>query len=101
MSQTVHPINTIVSDPAIRGGRPIIAGTSLKVADVVVVHVLHQKTPDEVASWFRIPLADVYAALAYYYANRTAIDDDIREQDRLARAFKAQRIGSRHDPLLP
>lgn len=100
MSQTIHPINTIVSDPAIRGGRPIIAGTTLKVADVVVVHVLHQKTPDEVASWFRIPLADVYAALAYYYANRAAIDEDIREQDRLAREFKAQRIGSRHDPLL-
>lgn len=101
MTTTIHAIETIVSDPSIRGGRPIIVGTTLKVADIVVVHIFHQKTPDEIASWFRIPLADVYAALAYYYTNRAIIDEDIRQQDELARDYKAKRVGSRHDSLLP
>lgn len=39
-------------------------------------------SPDEIASAYPgLTLADVYAALAYYYADRDRIDADIRADD--------------------
>lgn len=76
MSLTVHAIETIVSDPAIRGGRPVIRGTGLRVSDVAAQAVFHGRPPDEIAAGFGVPLADVYAALSYYYDHQ----DEIRSE---------------------
>jgi uncharacterized protein (DUF433 family) len=64
-------------DPGVRGGRPIIAGTGVSVRRIVGWYQLGL-TPDEIAA--EIPhagLAEVYAALAYYHANRAEIDGDL------------------------
>lgn len=96
---TVLSIDTIVSDPGIRGGRPIIAGTTLRVQDVAAHHIFHHYTPDELAHQLQISLAQVHAALAYYYAHRDEIDAQIREDDRLIQEAKDKGLGQRHPPV--
>ena len=88
--ETVISINLITSNPQVRGGRPCIAGTSVRVTDVVVASILHDQTPDEIAAGYAIPLASVYAALAYYYEHKAELDDDIRQQIETARRLKAE-----------
>ena len=96
---TVHSINHIVSDPAVRSGRPVIAGTTICVADIAVVKIFHGKDADGIAEWYQLSLSKVYAALAYYYEHKAEIDADIRERRALADEYKEQRLGSRHPPL--
>ncbi len=97
--QTVLSIDLIVSDPRVRGGRPVIAGTGVTVADVAAAKVFHGQDADGIADWYDLTLPQVYAALAYYYAHKEEIDADIQARDELARAMKEQRVGSRHPPL--
>ncbi len=97
---TVLSINTIVSDPKIRGGRPIISGTTLMVQDVAAHHIYRGYTPDELAQQLQISLAQVHAALAYYYAHKREMDAQIEENDRLIREAKESGFGQRH-PSLP
>jgi uncharacterized protein (DUF433 family) len=54
---TVLSINLISSNPQVRGGRPCIAGTSLRVTDVVIASIYHMQTPDEIAAGFGVSLA--------------------------------------------
>jgi uncharacterized protein (DUF433 family) len=97
---TVLSIDTIVSDPKIRSGRPIIAGTTLMVQDVAAHHIYRKYTPEELAAHLQLSLAQVYAALAYYYDHKDEIDAQIAENDRLIREAKEQGFGQRHPPVL-
>jgi uncharacterized protein (DUF433 family) len=97
---TVLSIDTIVSHPDIRSGRPVIAGTSLMVQDVAAHHRIHNYSPDELAEQLGISLAQVYAALAYYYDHQSEIDAQISDNDRVIREAKEQRFGQRHPPVL-
>ncbi len=49
-------------------------------------------TPEQMADEHDLTMPQVYAALAYYLANKEAIDEDIRladeEYDRMAAAWK-------------
>ena len=86
----VQSINLITINPAIRGGSPCIAGTGLRVTDLVMAHLFHRRTPDEMAADYGISLAQVYASLAYYYENKAELDSDIREQIARSRNAKEQ-----------
>lgn len=94
MTTIIHSINLITSNPKVRGGRPCIAGTGLRVSDVAMTMLFHRQTPDEIASAYAVSLAGVYAALAYYYEHKTEIDEDIRVQIAKARELKEKRVGS-------
>jgi uncharacterized protein (DUF433 family) len=78
MAVNILSINEIVSDPKVRGGRPVIAGTGIRVSDIVAYH-LHgdQLTPEQIASDFRLSLGQVHAALAYYYLHKAEIDSEM------------------------
>jgi uncharacterized protein (DUF433 family) len=81
----------IVMTPGTCGGKPRIAGTRIRVQDIVVCH-LEQGIPvaDLVASRFPfLTEADVHAALAFYYDNREMIDAVMADEDRIAEDFKA------------
>ena len=95
MSTTTLAIDLIVSDPQVRGGRPVIAGTGICVSDIAAATVFHQQTPDEIALGYKLSPAQVHAALAYYYQHKAEIDDEIRQRAERSRAMKEQRIGSR------
>ncbi|MCL4237876.1 MAG: DUF433 domain-containing protein [Anaerolineae bacterium] len=91
---TIHSINLIASDPDVRGGRLCIAGTGVRVSDVAMVMLFHTDSPGEIAAWFGLPLAQIRAALAYYYEHKAEIDADIREQITKAEEYKEKRVGS-------
>ena len=83
---TVHPIDTIVSDPATHNGQPVISGSRVRVVDLVASHLYRHLSADELATNFNLDLAQVYAALAYYYAHKAEIDTVLRtEAERAAR----------------
>lgn len=90
--ETVHSINLIVSNAKIRGGRPCIAGTGLRVTDVAMAMLFHRQTPDEIAAAYGISMAQVHAALAYYYEHKVELDEDIRQQVSRARELKGQQM---------
>lgn len=94
-----RPAAVITIDPAVRGGRPCIDGTGLRVSDIVIAQPFHQQSPDEIAAGFGVPLADVAAALAYYAEHRSAIDADIREQIATTNRLRAQWLASGGKPL--
>ncbi len=76
----------IVKTPGICGGRACIAGHRIRVADIVAWHERRGYSPDEVVSMFPgLSLADVHAALAYYFDNRTEIVNDLQADDDLSR----------------
>ena len=86
---TIHPIDTIVSDPGNRGGQPIIAGTSIRVVDVVASHIYRGLLAEELATNFALDMGQVYAALAYYYQHKSAMDARMREDAGVAERLLA------------
>lgn len=82
----------IESTPGTCGGKPRIAGTRIRVQDIVF-WTEEGRSPDEIVSSFpQLTLADVYAALAYYHDNRSLIDQSIRDDDALVSGLKAQAV---------
>ena len=58
----------IARTPGVCGGKACIAGHRVRVLDIVVWHEHQGMTPDEIVSHVpTITLADVHAALAYYF----------------------------------
>ena len=76
---TIESINLIYRNPEVRGGRPCIVGTDLRVLDIVISKIFAERTPDQLAEDYALSMAEVYAALAYYHCNKAEIDEDIRE----------------------
>ncbi len=68
------------------GGKPCIAGHRIRVIDIVVWHEKRGLSPDEIVGLYpTITLADVHAALAYYFDHREEIDAEFqREADKIA-----------------
>ena len=75
---TVTDIGTlIVSNPEICGGRPCIEGSRITVRTIVIEY-RSGMTPEEILEDKPyLSLAKIYAALAYYHANKEEIDEDI------------------------
>ncbi len=91
---TIQAIETIGTDPDIRSGRPYIVGTTVTVADVAIARLYHGLNAEGIADWYGLDLHQAYAALAYYYQHKAAIDDQVRAQIRRAEALKEQRVGA-------
>ena len=89
MSSTItSPVQTkLESQPGVCGGQPCIAGTRIRVQDVFVWHELQGQSADHIVSRFpQLTMADVYAALAYYWDHRDEINRDMQaESDLLTR----------------
>lgn len=61
----------------LRGNKPHLVGTRITVSDVVILHLRLGQSLEEIAARYDLSLAAVYAAIAYYYDNKTEIDDEI------------------------
>jgi uncharacterized protein (DUF433 family) len=71
------------------GGKPCVAGTRIRVWDIYVLHELQGKSADEVvAAYPELSLADVYAALAYYFDHKLEIDTEMKAADEYAEEVK-------------
>ena len=82
MTATIVDIGTlIVRAPNICGDRPRIAGTRITVGRIATLWK-QGLTPEEIAdNWGYLSMAQVYAALTYYHANRQEIEQ-VLQQDR-------------------
>lgn len=90
----------ITKTPEVCGGRACIAGHRVRVMDIVVWHEMRGYSPDEIVDMFPgITLADVYAALAYYFDHREEIQEEFRKADEWAEWVKAN-IPSKIPPEL-
>lgn len=89
-------MTTIISEhieitPGICSGKPRIAGHRIRVQDVVIWYEHLNMSPDDIVYHHpSITLADVHAALAYYYDHLDEIRQDIRESEALANQLAAQ-----------
>jgi uncharacterized protein (DUF433 family) len=80
----------ITKTPGVCGGKACIAGHRVRVMDVVVWHERRGYSADEVVGMFPgITLADVHAALAYYFDNREEIEADFRKDEEWERSARA------------
>jgi uncharacterized protein (DUF433 family) len=78
----------IETTPDIRSGRPRIADTRIAVADVVLMYLRLGQSLEEIAGKYDLPLAAVYAAIAYYYTHQSEIDQSIAADQAFAEAFR-------------
>jgi uncharacterized protein (DUF433 family) len=80
MATDVHLESLIESNPDIRKGRPCIAGTGVTVRRIAQWYRLGDTPEDIMGRIGHLSLAQIYAALAYYYANHEAIEADLAEE---------------------
>jgi hypothetical protein len=60
------------------------------VSDLVARYLSWGTTPEELAVQFKLTLGQVYAALAYYYLHKSAIDEEMRRDQDMADQLKIQ-----------
>jgi uncharacterized protein (DUF433 family) len=79
----------ITKTPGVCGGWACIAGHRIRVMDIVVLHEMRGMCPEEIVYVYpSITLADVHAALAYYFDNREEIQAEFRKEDEIAEALR-------------
>ena len=78
----------IAMTPGVAGGKPRIAGHRITVQNIVLWHERLDLSADEIATEYGLSLADVYAALAYYYDHREEIDQTIRADEAFVNALR-------------
>jgi uncharacterized protein (DUF433 family) len=84
MAATVE-IGTLISrTPGVCGGRPCIAGTRISVQRIAGWYNAGSIPEEIVRKYGHINLAQVHAALAYYFANKAEIDEYLEIEERLA-----------------
>lgn len=74
--------------PGVTSGKPRIMGRRITVQNVVTWHERMAKSADEIAAEYELSLAEVYAALAYYFDHRDEIDRSIRQGETFAEALR-------------
>jgi uncharacterized protein (DUF433 family) len=88
-------------------GVAYIAGTSMKVAHIVIDTQTWSMTPQEIRDNYpHLSLAQIYAALAYYHDHKAEIDsmldawdeeyEQLRSQDTSTPRRKSAQVNSRH-----
>lgn len=79
----------ITRTPGVCGGKACIAGHRIRVIDIVVHHEMRGSSADEIVAMFpSITLADVHAALAYYFDNREEVDADFKRDQEVAESLR-------------
>ncbi len=77
--------------PGYCGGYPHILGHRIKVKHVAVWHEQQGMSPAEIVEVYpTIRLAQVHAALAYFYDHRAEIEAEMAEEDRIYEELKAK-----------
>jgi len=80
-TKTVEQVH-IVKDESVCGGQPRIAGTRIKVQHIVLEYERLAWTPDQICDAHPgLTLADVHAAITYYYDHKNEIDSTIQKDE--------------------
>jgi uncharacterized protein (DUF433 family) len=89
----------IVQTPDTCGGNPRIAGHRITVQNIAIWHDRLGWSADEIASEYDLELADIYAALAYYFAHREEIDQSIRNGKAFAKEMRRKTASKLEEKL--
>jgi len=96
----METIQHIEVDPNKCGGKPCVAGTRIRVWDIHVWHNLRGQSPEQIISDFpQLSLADVHAALAYYFDHREEIQRQAQEDDEFVARMKREQGVTKFDLL--
>ena len=88
---TVIDIGTLITrNQGIHGGCPIIAGTGVTVRRIATDYKMGLSAEEIAAEIPHLTLAQVYAALAYYHANKNEIETDLAFQEAEAKRLEAE-----------
>jgi uncharacterized protein (DUF433 family) len=87
----------IVLDPL---GVPLVAGTTMKVIELVMAQTAYGWSPEELHFQFpHLSLGQIHSALAYYWDHREDLDEDIARRlesaDRLQSQAPSSALGAR------
>jgi uncharacterized protein (DUF433 family) len=63
--------------PGVRGGKPRITGRRVTVADISIMHLKMGQTLHQIAQEYKLSLAELHAAMSYYYDHQAQIDRSI------------------------
>lgn len=79
----------IVATPGTCGGKPRVSGTRIRVQDIML-WTENGQSPEQIVTDFpQLTLADVHAALAYYFDHREEIEGHIKEADEIVARMMA------------
>ena len=78
----------IVATPDTLGGKARVAGRRISIEDIAIWHRRLGKTVDEICAEYDLSLADIHAALAYYYDHQVEIERDINDGDAFLNALR-------------
>jgi uncharacterized protein (DUF433 family) len=71
-------------------GRARVEGSRIRVIDLVMARMANGWTPEQLQQQYpHLTLAQVYAALAYYHANKQQLDAEIEQSGRVADEMRA------------
>ena len=74
--------------PGIIGGKPRIAGRRISVQNIVIWHERLGKSADEISTEYGLSLAEIHAALSYYFDHQDDINTNIREDEAFVEALR-------------
>ena len=91
MAMTAAKTVQIVKAPGVRGGKARIEGSRICVLDVVYLHKA-DLSPEQIrVEYPDINLAQIHAALSYYYANTDEIEAEIQRARAWEEGFEARK----------
>jgi len=83
----------ITKDPEVCGGRACIDRTRIRVADITCLQ-REGHTPERMLEVYpSLNLAQIHAALSYYYENPQEIEDALKEDREVAEKIERDREG--------
>lgn len=80
MTSTINIGTLILSTPDICGGRPRIAGKRFSVEQIASLNKEGLSPQEILQEYDFLTLAEIHAALAYYYANQEEIEKYLAEE---------------------
>lgn len=100
--EPVRPVQLEEAQPVSTGeitvdeqGRPIIAGTTMKVIELVVEHLAYGWSPEELKYQHPyLSMGQVYAALTYYWNHQQQIDQELERLDQEYIRLRATSLNS-------
>ncbi len=91
--QVEHPY--VTRNAEVCGGKPVIGGTRIKVAQIALEYDHLAWAPDEILQAHpHLTLAQIHDALSYYYENADEIRSDLRADEDIVTAIQRQHQGS-------
>lgn len=82
-------------------GVPVIGGTRFKVVHLIMAAKTCAWSAEELHIMYpHLSMAEIYSALAYYWDNREAIEEDIIRRDKNAEQMKKEFASNSIRPLL-